>query len=908
MLLGRERERQRLRAALDRARAGTSDVLGLVGEPGIGKTALLRDAAEQAEGMRVLRARGIESQARIAFASLFELLRPALGALGRIPAPQARALEGALALRVSEAHERFAVGAATLSLLAAHAESGPVLVLVDDAHWLDGSSAEALLFAIRRLIADPIAVLLGVRRDEPSLLDGTDVETLVLSGLGAADAAALLPGLAPDAVRRLHLATGGNPLALLELADEPEALALAPEGAPLLVSARIREAFARRARSLSVAERRVLLLAAASDTGDLALLARAAGRLGLDPAGLVAAEQAGVVSLAAGTVEFRHPLARSAVYASARAQARRDVHRALADALPDTDVDRRAWHLANAVAGPDDGAAAALEMAGVRARGRSAYAPAAVAFERAARLASRPAARGRLLRLAAEASWHAGLVERALALLERAQSTSGDGDGDGRLDLEELAGRIAVRRGPVMRGHDILAAVAERVDPERAAGLRAEAAAACFYAGQPAAMLKIAERAWHELPEGASRRTRFLASAAVGMAWVVGGDAAAGERAVERAIALAEGSGELRHDIDLLPWLAVAPIILRDATAGRRLLADALKGARARSAIGTLPFVLTLVALDHATTDRWDLAAATYREAIGLAREGDQRTVLAFGLSGLVRLLARRGDEAECRALAAEALELCARVGTRLHELWVLEGLAMLELGLGAAARAHRQLERQRRLATECGLTDPDISPLPELVDSLLRLGRRDAAERLAAEFAEVAAARSGAWSLARAERAGALVAAGMPLAEARFEQALVHHRHTPDVFETARTRLAYGERLRRAGRRARARGQLRPALEAFERLGAAPWADRARAELRATGETVRRGDPSARDELTPQELQIGMLLADGRTTREAAAALFLSPKTVEYHLHHVYLKLGIHSREELRLALSAAG
>src|SRR5579875_2838089 len=655
MLLGRERERQRLRAAFDRARAGTSDVLGLVGEPGIGKTALLRDAAEQAEGMRVLRARGIESQARIAFASLFELLRPALGALGRIPAPQARALEGALALRVSEAHERFAVGAATLSLLAAHAESGPVLVLVDDAHWLDGSSAEALLFAIRRLIADPIAVLLGVRRDEPSLLDGTDVETLVLSGLGAADAAALLPGLAPDAVRRLHLATGGNPLALLELADEPEALALAPEGAPLLVSARIREAFARRARSLSVAERRVLLLAAASDTGDLALLARAAGRLGLDPAGLVAAEQAGVVSLAAGTVEFRHPLARSAVYASARAQARRDVHRALADALPDTDVDRRAWHLANAVAGPDDGAAAALEMAGVRARGRSAYAPAAVAFERAARLASRPAARGRLLRLAAEASWHAGLVERALALLERAQSTSGDGDGDGRLDLEELAGRIAVRRGPVMRGHDILAAVAERVDPERAAGPRAEAAAACFYAGQPAAMLKIAERAWHELPEGASRRTRFLASAAVGMAWVVGGDAAAGERAVERAIALAEGSGELRHDIDLLPWLAVAPIILRDATAGRRLLADALKGARARSAIGTLPFVLTLVALDHATTDRWDLAAATYREAIGLAREGDQRTVLAFGLSGLVRLLARRGDEAECRALAASS-------------------------------------------------------------------------------------------------------------------------------------------------------------------------------------------------------------------------------------------------------------
>jgi DNA-binding CsgD family transcriptional regulator len=342
----------------------------------------------------------------------------------------------------------------------------------------------------------------------------------------------------------------------------------------------------------------------------------------------------------------------------------------------------------------------------------------------------------------------------------------------------------------------------------------------------------------------------------------------------------------------------------RDATAGRRLLTESLEAARARSAIGALPFVLNLVAIDHATTDRWDLAAVTYREAIGLARESDQRTDLVFGLSGLTRLLARRGQEDECRALGDEALALCELLGTRMHEVWVLEGRAMLELGLGATGRALEELERQRGVVQECGLTDPDISPLPELADVLLRLGRRAEAEEFVEEFVGLAASRRGSWSLARASRAEGLVAGEAALAAAHFEQALEYHLRTPDLFETARTRLAYGERLRRSGSRVRAREQLRPAAAAFERLGARPWAERARAELQATGETVRRGDPSARDELTPQELQIALLLSEGRTTREAAAALFLSPKTIEYHLRHVYLKLDIHSRDELRRAV----
>ena len=322
MLLGRARERQEIGNALRRARSGVSATLALAGEPGIGKTALLDYAAREAAGMRLLRARGIESEARIPFASLLELIRPALPLLGKIPAPQAAAIESALALRPGTGHERFAVGAATLTLLAAYAEEGPVAVVIDDAHWLDGSSAQALLFAFRRLVADPIAVLIAVREGEASLLDGADLPTLRVGGLTSEEATALVygvapGGLAPEAVTRLYGATGGNPLALLELAPDAHDLALAPEGAPVLVSATITRAFLRRVGTLGESTRRALVLAASSDTGDLATLARAAAQLGLDLSVLAPAEGSGLVTFGAGTVEFRHPLARSAIYADA---------------------------------------------------------------------------------------------------------------------------------------------------------------------------------------------------------------------------------------------------------------------------------------------------------------------------------------------------------------------------------------------------------------------------------------------------------------------------------------------------------------------------------------------------------------------------------------------------------------
>ncbi|MGZ4200875.1 MAG: AAA family ATPase [Thermoleophilaceae bacterium] len=909
MLLGREQERREIELALRQARSGASARLALVGEPGIGKTALLDHAAQLAAGMQVLRARGVESEAEIPFASLLELLRPALGMLERIPEPQAVALEAALALRPGREQERFAVGAATLSLLAAYAEQAPLAVLLDDAHWLDPSSAQALLFAVRRLVADPIAVVISVREGEPSLLEGADLPVLRLHGLSREESAHLLPGVAADTARRLHDATAGNPLALLELAgDAGDAgdlaslrLALAPEGAPVLLSSRIARAFLRRFGLLDEAVRRALVLAATSEDGDLAMLQRAAGGQGIDLEGLAAAESAGLVVLRGGSVEFRHPLARSAIYADAGAAARREAHRALASALPDRDVDRRAWHLAAAAAGSDDAASAALEQAAVRARERSAYATAAAAFERAARLAGEVERRAELLLEAAEASWLGGLAPRALAQLEKARSFTEDPRR--MVALDWLRGHIATRRGPVMEGHAILVAAADRADTQQAVAMLADAAVACFVAGEPAEMLRVARSVRSRLTSSASPRTQFISLTVFGMAEILGGDAAAGAAAIRDAVALASEAEQLGNDLGLLPWLTFAPIFLREVGAGRWLLERSLGLARGQAAIGAVAGVLNLIARDQATSDRWAVADATYRETIELARESDQRAELAFALAGRSWLRARRGEEAACRADVAEALRLSAELGTRLFEVWATAALGELELGLGHPQAAIDCFEHQLRLLDELGITDPDLSPAPELVEALLRLGREDQARRAADAFLAAASAKGQPWSMARALGAVALVAPDEQLASA-FGAALAEHSRTPDAFETARTRLAYGERLRRARNRAPARPELRAALEVFERLDARPWAERARAELAATGETVRRRDPSTLDELTPQELQIALLLAGGRTTREAAAALFLSPKTIEYHLRHVYMKLGIHSREELARAL----
>jgi DNA-binding CsgD family transcriptional regulator/tetratricopeptide (TPR) repeat protein len=903
VLLGRERERQQLERLLATARSGGSAVLALVGEPGIGKTALLEDTAQRAAGLAILRVRGIESEMQVPFAALLELLRPALGLLDRIPGPQAAALGSALALRPGIGGDRFAVGAATLSLLAAFADEEPALVLVDDAHLLDASSADALLFAMRRLLAEPLAALLAVREGEPSLLDGTDLPRLAVAGLDRDASAALLESVPADDAERLFHATGGNPLALLQLGADPAALSADSPGAPPPIPAAISRAFARRVAGLSEPERRLLLLVATSDDGEVAALQRAGAGLGLDLGGLDAGEEMGIVRRAAGRVEFVHPLARAAVYGEASAEARREAHRALAGALPDRDADPRAWHLAAAAVGTDEAAAVALEQAGVRARGRSAYAEAAAAFERAARLDPDDRRRVRLLFAAAETAWLAGRAESATELLAEAHDMGPDEEL--LAEVEHLRGLIATRRGPVMAGHAILLAAAERVaerNPELAVTMLADAVDAAFFAGDARAMARAARRAEELLPPRPSTRARFLVALTRGMALVFSPDGRGGIAAIREGVALAEGDAALRADPLLLPWLAMGPLWVRETRTGQELVESAIETARAQAALGVLPWLLNRVARSRAGTAEWSTAEVEYDEAWRLAGEAGQRTELAAALAGRAWLQARQGRADACRANAAEAIGLCAELGMGLYETWALRALGELELGLGRAEAAVEQLELLQRRLDDLGIADPDLSPASELVDAYLRLGRREEAVRAAAALRSAAQRKGQPWSAARAQRClGQVAENGF---EPHFLKALELGARTPDTFELGLTRLAFGVRLRRERQRVRSREELRAAIAAFDALGAEPWAALARGELQASGETARRRDSSTLDELTPQELQIARLLASGRTTREAAAALFLSPKTIEYHLRAVYRKLGVKSRDALAAAL----
>jgi DNA-binding CsgD family transcriptional regulator len=417
-------------------------------------------------------------------------------------------------------------------------------------------------------------------------------------------------------------------------------------------------------------------------------------------------------------------------------------------------------------------------------------------------------------------------------------------------------------------------------------------------------MVKTGERALAQLPPDAHTRTRFFASVACGEGLIFSGeDAERGADLIRVAVDGMPWSDDWIDEPRLLAWAAMAPLWLREGDVGRALLDRAVASAREHATIGALPLLLSHVAIGHVAADDWSAGRATYDEAMRLARETGQRTELAGCLARRAWLEARQGKEEEARAHAAEARALAAELQLGLVELWALQALGDLELGFGRPALGVERLEELDRHLETHGIGDVDVSPAPELVDAYLRLGRRDDAVAAAASFAERARAKGQPWALARAARANGLVA-GDPGFVEPFEEALRLHELTPDLFEMGRTRLAYGSRLRRARQRVRARAELREAIEAFDRLGATPWLELAASELAATGETARRRDPSTRDELTPQELQICLLLAEGNTTREAAAALFLSPKTIEYHLRNAYRKLGISSREELALAV----
>ena len=449
-----------------------------------------------------------------------------------------------------------------------------------------------------------------------------------------------------------------------------------PLETPVPLTASVAGAYLERARALPERTRSALVVSAASDTGDVALLARAAASLGLGVSDLVPAEARGLIAIRSGRLEFRHPLTRSAIYGDASAEERRRVHRALAEALPETEVDRRAWHLALGAVGPDADASSALEQAAVRARGRSAYATAADAFERAASLSAEEGRRASLVFAAADAAWLAGLDERAALLLEDAARSAGDSALS--IEVEHLRGHIALRRGPIGRGREILLGAAERAAadrPEAAVVMLAEAAEGAFFAGDAAGMRACAERA-RELMGAADGHAAYFGLMIAGMGRILSGEGEQGADLVRKAVGLLERSEDPTSDVHLLAWAAMGPLWLRETNVGESLVDRALETARARPAAGALPHLLTHIGIEQAATDRCIEAQATFDEAIRLARETGQRTVLAGALGRLAWVEARCGREHAASANGEEALALANELGAHLFEIWALGALA----------------------------------------------------------------------------------------------------------------------------------------------------------------------------------------------------------------------------------------
>ncbi len=894
MLVGRAAERQRIDRLLAGARLGEGGVLVVAGEPGVGKSALLDYARAGLDGFAVLETTGSESESDIPFAALHALLHPVFEYVDRLPGPQADALAAALALGAAGTADRFAVGVGTFALLCQVAEEQPLAVVVDDLHLLDRPSADALRFAARRIDGDRVAVLMATRVGEgEELAEG--LPRLVLSGLGREDSARLVRATygstSDEQAARLHDLTGGNPLGLLELAGDAELLLRTGPVIVPLVGDAVVSAYGRRLAALSPEARGALLVAAVAG-GDLGLVAAVSGRLGVDPATLAQAESLGMVVLAEGRLRFRHPLVRTAVYGDAPADRRRAVHLACAAELDGLDPDRCAWHLSEGTVLPDADVARSLEAAGVRATARAAHSTASTAFERAARLTAEP--RQRLARLveAARSALSAGLIARAaglLAELPREQDPA---------VVTELRAAVAAGTGALAEARELLEAAARsESDPSRAVLLLADAVAATYQLADGSASRRLAEALEARLPDVRDRQSRAVGLVAIGMAKVMTGQGGAAEIGEALPVLTADSGAEV--DPRRLRWLMLAPLFLRDAESARAGARSLVDSVRDRAGVGLLPGLLFLVARDQATSDSWARAEANYSEAIRLARDTGQASDLAVSLAGLAWLEARQGKVEECREHAREAQPLCADHQLRFAEAWIRFALGDLELSVGDPALAIEHFDGLERTLRAWGVADPDLAPGPELTDALVRSGRREDAARVAEAYAAAAEAKGRPWARARAWRALGLVAPAEEVDE-HFGSALALHAETVDDFETARTRYAYGGRLRRAGRRVDAREQLRPALATFVALGAEAWAGLAAAELDATGELVGRREERWAAALTPQELQVSLLLAEGRTTREAAAALFLSPKTVEYHLRKVYVKLGIHTRAEL--------
>jgi DNA-binding CsgD family transcriptional regulator len=902
-LRGRDEELRVLDGLLEAVRAGESRALVVRGEPGVGKTALLEYAVGEwsESGFRVARAVGVESEMELAYAALHQLCAPVLDRVERLPGPQRDALGVAFGLSAGDAPDRFLLGLAVLSLVSEVAEERPLLCLVDDAQWLDRASAQALAFVARRLLAESVALVFAVR--EPSEeLDG--LPELVVKGLRDGDARALLDsavrGPLDERVReRIVAETRGNPLALLEL---PRALTHAelaggfglPDAREL--SGRIEDSFRRRLEPLPVETRRLLLVAAAEPVGEPVLVWRAAERLGIGFE--AAAPAAGLVEFGA-QVRFRHPLVRSAVYRAASLEDRRAVHRALAEATDrEVDPDRRAWHRAHAALGPDEDVAGELERSAGRARGRGGVAAAAAFLERATELTPEPARRGARALAAAQAKHEAGASDAAAGLLGTAQAGPLDELQRARVDL--LRAQIA---SVSSRGSDappLLLRSAKRLeplDPALARETYLEAFSAVLFAGRFASgsgALGVAQAARRApRPSHPPAAVDLLLD---GQALLITEGFAAGAPVLKRA--LSAFRSEVSPSEEQIRWLLTAGRValgLWDDESCYVLSARQVELARAAGALTALALALGLHAAIRVYAGDVAAAEALGEEAHSVSASIGTPDVSASGMF----VAAWRGREAEASALIeARARDAAARgegraIGASEYASALLyNGIGRFEDALAAAERAAEHPEELYSTLV-----------LPELLEAAIRSGKAERAARALGRLVEATRASGTDWALGIQARSRALLGEG-EAAEGLYREAIDRLGRTRVRTDRARAHHLYGEWLRRQGRRRDAREQLRTAQEMFASMSAEAFAIRAERELLATGETVCKRTVETRDELTAQEAGIARMARDGASNREIATQLFLSHKTVQYHLHKVYAKLGISNRNELNRVL----
>ncbi|MCW2533703.1 MAG: hypothetical protein JWP62_3273 [Blastococcus sp.] len=876
------------------------------GEPGVGKTALLTDAIDRAKDVAVLWTAGIESESPLPFAALHRLLRPVLGQVGRIPPVQARALRGALGEDGTRGggdgptDDRFLVFAATLSLLAETAEKQPLICVIDDAHWLDAASAEALLFVARRLHADRLALLFAVRDGEARHFHGLGLPELVVPGLDADAASALLAehaGITMTAGVRdeLRIRTGGNPLALVELPtmlSEGQLAGRLRLPAQLPLTQGVERAFLDRCRRLPGDAQTLLLAVAADDSGRLSIIQQAAARLGAGDPALDAAERSGLLRVHDDDVRLRHPLVRSAVYGAATASQRQHTHRALAAVLTAAgDPDRGTWHAALATTALDDAVAGDLDAVAGRATRRGGHEAASTASERAAELSSSAGTRAQRLFTSASSAWLAGDGARARTLADGARHTTDDPLL--RADVDWLRGRIEWHIGSPQTGRRIVLSAARDVaglDSGRALEMAMLATALATWSWDILDEDDV-DFAW-AAEESAPARLRCFAAILRGHRHFLRREMAEAAAAWHEAFRIGEA---LPPDADLLGNLGVAALHLADLEAVRWTYGGLLALARDGGSLTNAVWALSRLPSAQIADGDWSAAAASANEALVLARGIGQAPLTAMPLAWLGLLAAYRGESAWPDALAElEAMRADGPMG-----IVGAAAVDMTEWAKGVLAAnisdvdgALHHLERMRH-PTICR------SAALDRLEAAQRAGRADLVQQWVEELTAFAAQVGAASPAAIAEHGRALLAHG-DVAERHFQDALRLHAAAGRPFGQARTQLAYGEFLRRNRRRIDARSHLRAALEVFTELRAEPWAERARQELRASGETARKRDVTTTGNLTPQERQTVLLVRSGLGNRDIAARLFLSPRTVEYHLSNAYQKLGVRSRGEL--------